>query len=568
VRRPKRPAMTLFEDIGKFFPDILLKFIEKISEELCEESVLGGLNQAPIDHTIFIGLPMFSPRHFWEKYFELEKTKSTERRRSSIRRSFIAKGALMRQDSEDEYFEDDVLDTQVELAVEASRLPFPGICQKFKRMELRDDMNTSCSRRAVSEKTVFQKMRLFPAHDLSEYRNKSPLEVIIKAANQMKDYSVFKDGTIAARMIQYKWATIKRYFHIQCYLYLVYLVMVCMLANGIANTIELPLAEVWYDGGWGKAALFLVMPIFCCALGYLYQEMEQLAFSAEGKISIENRVIFQKMLKSYFGSIENIIDLTAFVLQAIVCICFLARARGTQSIAAIAVVLQFFKILFYARGWDDWGPLVRIVDRTYISMIPFLGVMIIIVFGFAMAFKILQVDNENFEEFERSMLQVSLLVYGDFRGFNDILTPEGSETNALTILFFEWFMLVIVIILLNLLIAIMNDTYSEVSSNATLEHRMQLATIILEVENGSSFCRSEMRLYPKWVHMLKPISTLEPDEKTEWQHAIEKLVDLSKTHEKRFDEINLKLQDTLAEIHKVQVMQLKYDSEPSAGSGF
>ena len=66
------------------------------------------------------------------------------------------------------------------------------------------------------------------------------------------------------------------------------------------------------------------------------------------------------------------------------------------------------------------------------------------------------------------------------------------------------------IIMLNLLIAIMGDSYDRVSESRRLEQLQQKARVLLEVEMTlSAKQRRDPNLFPRWIHILAPQTQLE-----------------------------------------------------------
>jgi len=478
------------------------------------------MTQAPIKQSTLIGLPRRSPRDFWTKYFEL-LDQDLDKKKGQNRSDVTNKKS------------------DIELAVEAFRIPIEGVMQKFKRYTGDDKADDNKS-------------------NVSIFRNNSPLEVIVEAATRMKDYSVFKDDTITSTMIKVKWHTVKRHFFIQFLCYCVYLLCACLHANAVANLCEaaldynLKINEIWendYDNTWGKIGLITLPIVALMSLHYLLHEIRQ--FQNEGSEGANHGIKrFLSMFTGYFKSYWNFIDISLHPLQLAGCILFLLRSSGARPVVAIAMILAFVKFLYYCRFWDAFGPLVRMIYRTIIAMGPFLCVIMVLLFGFGMVFKVLESDVFNFRTYPRSFIQATLMMYGEFDGLDDHLTEPGE--HWLTVVMLELLLLLVVIVLLNLLIAIMSDTYSEVNANATLEYRLELANIILEVEKSSAFSRTDARLFPLWLHILKPTLSLEADAKNEFQISIEKILEQNTANEKRMQSFEDYFREISTKVHRME----------------
>jgi hypothetical protein len=83
-------------------------------------------------------------------------------------------------------------------------------------------------------------------------------------------------------------------------------------------------------------------------------------------------------------------------------------------------------------------------------------------------------------------------------------------------------MLITPIILLNALIAIMGDSYDRVQANSNAEWRREQAKVVLELEQLLyTKQRKDPRMFPTWIHVLKPKPIDEGDDadasqQTQW----------------------------------------------------
>ena len=80
-------------------------------------------------------------------------------------------------------------------------------------------------------------------------------------------------------------------------------------------------------------------------------------------LSMELVQLYEEGITGYFESAWNYLDIGAFSLQIVVDIqlIFQMHPDYIRPTASVSVLLLFFKILFYARGFRSWGPL---RDRT------------------------------------------------------------------------------------------------------------------------------------------------------------------------------------------------------------
>jgi len=138
----------------------------------------------------------------------------------------------------------------------------------------------------------------------------------------------------------------------------------------------------------------------------------------------------------------------------------------------------------YAIGFRQLGPFVLMVARIFSSDIPkFLIVYFVLLMGFSGALYLLVTpvtDAPEFSDFGSTLLNGIFVLLG--MSNTDIIAlyqDGGFVGSALMILF----LVCITIVLLNLLIAQMNDTYSNVASNIRAEFDLLRADYIASADH-------------------------------------------------------------------------------------
>lgn len=186
----------------------------------------------------------------------------------------------------------------------------------------------------------------------------------------------------------------------------------------------------------------------------------------------------------WFGSAWNWMEVLSYVNLAVLIplgqFYFLKdgkRAIVISALAAIESLLLWSRMLFYARPFKSTGPLVIVISSIVSDIVPFLVLALCVMFGFAVAFYILyrhvspdeecpdddqfQSMHEAFGNFKRTFFTVFSYVFGDF-DLDDIYKAPESNT---TIIVFVLYMVIIAIILLNMLIAIMGESFNRILSD-------------------------------------------------------------------------------------------------------
>lgn len=140
--------------------------------------------------------------------------------------------------------------------------------------------------------------------------------------------------------------------------------------------------------------------------------------------------------------------------------------EGTTALIAICEALVLLclhiKLLYYARGVERMGVLVRMMLQIAEDMIPFLKVLFVILLGFGSSLYVLR---------RHIYTEPHLLVYAaseilDAGLYANIPDNAYAGAGLVQITLFAAYMFVTQIVLLNLLIAIMSTTFNKVRSRA------------------------------------------------------------------------------------------------------
>ena len=210
--------------------------------------------------------------------------------------------------------------------------------------------------------------------------------------------------------------------------------------------------------------IFATVPLaLVLSSGFLYMEVLQM----------------EDGLAGYFESFWNYVDVTAFTMQILVDLEVILGFGVTilRPMSAVSLLCLFVKILYFARGFGRWGTQVKMMFKILEDMQPFLLILMVFVSGFGVAFWIvLHDENESFSEPGKSITYVlNLAVYGQGE-----LDP--MDNTYLTASFGQILMLFISLVLLNMLIAIMSDTFDHCVKTAQVDNVVAKAEIVLEME--------------------------------------------------------------------------------------
>ena len=214
-------------------------------------------------------------------------------------------------------------------------------------------------------------------------------------------------------------------------------------------------------------SLFCDIIIYCFLFYNAYQESQQ---------------CYKLGLKHYISSFWNVIDVTKIIsglvsttmdMLAIYMISLYTYSKGCHS---IMIFVSFIKLISFARGVKNSAFIVRLVIQVFLDIRSFLFIVFVFILSVGFSVFMIQTDFsynplESFNIFFRNML-------GDFSDFDELFVIS----QAMLYIFFMIGSLLVTIILLNLLIAIICNTYDLVSKNEKYTRVYEMCSILYETD--------------------------------------------------------------------------------------
>merc|ERR1719174_682618 len=154
-----------------------------------------------------------------------------------------------------------------------------------------------------------------------------------------------------------------------------------------------------------------------------------------------------------------------------------------MTFAACTVILFYLRLLYYLQAFEGPGTFVRTVLYVGMDILPFTGMLLIIILAFAHGF-FLYFRNPNvedtselhvFQSYSWSLTTTYKMLLGDYHD-EDVLRYNVS------LAFFMVFTYVVAVVLLNLLIAKMNASYGDITADADQAHMAGRASMIVALE--------------------------------------------------------------------------------------
>ncbi|EGD81722.1 WD-40 repeat protein [Salpingoeca rosetta] len=258
----------------------------------------------------------------------------------------------------------------------------------------------------------------------------------------------------------------------------------------------------------------------------------------------------------YLKSVWNWLDMLRIIMSYVGVIALFVDAHKTSRFFfAIGSYVFWFGILFFLQAFSSTGPLVRMVIEIMVGMRWFLLVLGIALLATANVFVLLVEETpapNGYEDVADVLLTMfRLLMLSDLELLN---FSAGSYTIPLKLVWVLT-MILVPIVLLNLLIALMSDSYELIQDKAVVEFQRLRAQIIREQEiffDRSAFQRKDW--YPRFLHVLLPRGrNTGGADSSQWQgvlHALRgDMHELATTTNERIDATEAKVDRLLEKVN-------------------
>jgi hypothetical protein len=213
-------------------------------------------------------------------------------------------------------------------------------------------------------------------------------------------------------------------------------------------------------------------------------------------------------IRNSLSDMWNTLDLIHISLSVALLVTFCIGLQVTELLLSIAVYIRWIGILYYLQAFDSTGPLTQMILQILLDMRPMLLVLFISVVASANSFYVLLQHEDNGGEYNN----VAISLFTSFSSF--ILSSFNTKDFAVGpfAIFLQMLFVItavfVPVVLLNLLIALMNDSYEMVQDRSLMELNRLKAKIISEQElflSPSDFQKPEW--FPTFIHVLLPQGT-------------------------------------------------------------
>jgi len=306
------------------------------------------------------------------------------------------------------------------------------------------------------------------------------------------------DNMVFDTVISIWWQKLEPQFWQMASSYVVFLILNVFFVLCMEQKEEKGLSELvkTSEGQFSVCALFFLFPI-SWFLGYL--EYRQFTGNWAGYLLNDN---------------WNYIDMGSIILSNIVYILYLARSTdAVLFLASFFVLLLFMNILHFARGFKSTAVLTRILISIVSDMYWFVMLLLAIVFTFAVIFRmLLGAEVEDFNTLEKAFLHTfTMSLVGEL----ELSILDSGPFPRLNRMYYYLMVIIVMIVMLNALIAWMNNSFLRVQELSLAEIQRERVGLILELSEMLNLQDFEENI--QWIHIAKPVGSKMVFQDQEWK---------------------------------------------------
>ncbi|GMH39374.1 hypothetical protein BSKO_07272 [Bryopsis sp. KO-2023] len=384
--------------------------------------------------------------------------------------------------------------------------------------------------------------------------------------------SAFASPTVK-HIISYKWSTYAEQLMFIEFVHFGIMLLTFTVYTWMMGRSDWPRRRDMLRDPWGQIAIALLFASAFLALLNLLREFKQFFIQLQGT--------GWTGLKYWTKSAWNWVEVLTYILLIIIIpvVHFAERPNdnvGLSTILAVASIMMWWKVLYYMRSFKRTGPLVIIIGNIIQDMATFLVLSFLVLFGFGVAFFVLyrhirhadistedlslqdekELDNimTSFGDLPRTLATMFAFMLGDFDleviyNINRDGVPSPNKWTG--VFFFVVYMFAMAVILLNLLIAVMGDSFDRIKNMEETEFLKARAMAIDDVETmlSEKKKRKIRESIKPFIHVIEPLDKIgATSREPEWQG---KVLDLQRRFSHDLKSGMTQANDALEELAKV-----------------
>ncbi|CAB3220911.1 unnamed protein product [Arctia plantaginis] len=287
----------------------------------------------------------------------------------------------------------------------------------------------------------------------------------------------------------------------------------------------------------------------------------------QAKIRISAELLLWMGALAYFGAalrearflglkmfIENLSTVPSRVMFLLSCLLMLVlpvlrlwcAEKEEDHLAVIIMLTTAPYFLFFCRGFKTVGPFVVMIYRMVMGdLLRFVCIYLVFVMGFSQAYYVifLSFDNPDTPEgvddsmsnpMPSPMESIMAMFLMSLTSFSDYYTAfDRTDHEIEAKLLFVVYMIIVAILLVNMLIAMMGNTYQKIAETRN-EWQRQWARIVLVVERGVPPAQrlKQLMTYSQPMANGKRALVLRINQKDEDKEEMKEILEMKRTHER------------------------------------
>ncbi|KAG7304311.1 hypothetical protein JYU34_011251 [Plutella xylostella] len=291
-----------------------------------------------------------------------------------------------------------------------------------------------------------------------------------------------------------------------------------------------------FDSPQAKVRIFAELVLFLGALAYIGAALREARFLGL-KMFIENLSTVPSRVMFLFSCLL----MTALPTLRLWC-----AEEAEDHLAVIIMLTTAPYFLFFCRGFKTVGPFVVMIYRMVMGdLLRFVCIYLVFVMGFSQAYYVifLSFDNPNTPEgvddsisnpMPSPMESIMAMFLMSLTSFSDYYTAfDRTDHEIEAKLLFVIYMIIVAVLLVNMLIAMMGNTYQKIAETRN-EWQRQWARIVLVVERGVPPAQrlKQLLAYSQSMANGKRALVLRINQKSEEKEEMKEIMEMKRTHEK------------------------------------
>lgn len=262
--------------------------------------------------------------------------------------------------------------------------------------------------------------------------------------------------------------------------------------------------------------------------------------------------------KLYFSTVWHTLELIILsILCATICLDLssisgiIVSISWLKALLSINIFLLYIKFLSYARGYKQTAFMVRMILQVIYDIKVFLAIFFILVISIGFSIFVLQESDGVNDANIIAQFSIFNMVYRMILGDNQLYDNVAVSNNYIHFLLWIFFFittLFMMIIMLNLLISILGDSYDKISGREVLANNYEKTWILYEIDSTLSNVRKKIlrkkNVFEKYLVAAKIKDELIDENQNErLRKKIDRIEEKIDGIEEKFKEINRKIRE-------------------------